>query len=254
MVTETKGREGTRIITALERVWAQIQRHHPEVPDCVMITGSGLTGRKGRGGQPAGMKRGHHSADKWVEPGGRAPEIFVAGELLALGGREVLQTLLHEAAHAVGARRGIKTTSSQGNRWHNRRFAELAKELGLEPPKRAQPVLGFSFCVVTDATLARYARAVQGFDGAQLPFLEAGAGGAAGGVDAPKEKKPPAEKTGGKRVKVLCGCEPPRTLQLTPKSLSDGAVLCGLCHEAFAPDPADGPVPGEGAEGDPAGG
>lgn len=42
----------------------------------------------------------------------------------------VLGTLLHEAAHGVASTRGIKDTSRQG-RYHNRRFAQLATELGI---------------------------------------------------------------------------------------------------------------------------
>ncbi|WP_156046190.1 hypothetical protein [Herbidospora cretacea] len=55
-----------------------------------------------------------------------APELFIAGELLALGAARVLQTMLHEAAHALAHVRGIKDTSRSGNRYHNSLFAELA--------------------------------------------------------------------------------------------------------------------------------
>ena len=46
---------------------------------------------------------------------------------MAYGGAGVLQVLLHEAAHALAFARGIKDTSRSGNRYHNRRFANLAK-------------------------------------------------------------------------------------------------------------------------------
>ena len=54
----------------------------------------------------------------------------MGGEGLRRGARAVLGTLLHEAAHGVATTRGIKDTSRQG-RYHNRRFAELAAELGI---------------------------------------------------------------------------------------------------------------------------
>src|SRR5487761_1168506 len=38
----------------------------------------------------------------------RVPELFIAGELLAAGGRAVVEVMLHEAAHALATRRGIK--------------------------------------------------------------------------------------------------------------------------------------------------
>ncbi len=82
---------------------------------------------------------GHFAASRWyvtdtTDPGhdaagGRpgAPgmaELFVGGEGLSRGARAVMATLLHEAAHRVACRRGIKDTSRQG-RYHNRRFRDL---------------------------------------------------------------------------------------------------------------------------------
>ncbi len=64
----------------------------------------------------------------------RAPELFVAGELLAAGGRAVVEVMLHEAAHALATKRGIKDTSAAGNRYHNKRFVAPAAELGLRGP------------------------------------------------------------------------------------------------------------------------
>ena len=65
---------------------------------------------------------------------GRLPELFVGGEGLARGGRDVLGTLLHEAAHGVASTRSIQDTSRQG-RFHNTRFRALAEELGLAVAK-----------------------------------------------------------------------------------------------------------------------
>ena len=38
------------------------------------------------------------------------PELFVAGELLAVGGRAVLEVTLHEGTHALAVVRGIRDT------------------------------------------------------------------------------------------------------------------------------------------------
>ena len=45
-----------------------------------------------------------------------------------------MEVMLHEAAHALAIRRGIKDTSAAGNRYHNKRFVALAAELGLRGP------------------------------------------------------------------------------------------------------------------------
>ena len=130
-----KAREhGSRIITALEQAWAAIRARHPEVPDVVIVTGAGSNQK----GLPEGYRlRGHHWPERWVtDPAEqrRMPELFVAGELLAAGGRAVLEVMLHEAAHALAVVRGIRDTSAEGNRYHNKRFVALATEMGLPGP------------------------------------------------------------------------------------------------------------------------
>ena len=135
-MTETRAiaEHGSRIIAALERAWAAIQDQHPDVPDVVIVTGAGSNQK----GTPEGYRlRGHHWPERWVLDGHdrpRAPELFIAGELLSAGGRAVVEVMLHEAAHALATRRGIKDTSAAGNRYHNKRFVALAAELGLRGP------------------------------------------------------------------------------------------------------------------------
>ena len=137
---------GSRIIIALEHAWAAIQDQHPDVPDVVIVTGAGSNQK----GTPEGYRlRGHHWPGRWVLDGpdeDRAPELFIAGELLAAGGRAVVEVMLHEAAHALATRRGIKDTSAAGNRYHNKRFAALAAELGLLSPDVPDKITGWSNC------------------------------------------------------------------------------------------------------------
>ncbi|MDY6871005.1 MAG: hypothetical protein SV966_10935 [Actinomycetota bacterium] len=47
------------------------------------------------------------------------------------GPETTFEVLIHESAHALAAARGIKDTS-RGGTYHNKRFAALATELGLE--------------------------------------------------------------------------------------------------------------------------
>jgi hypothetical protein len=42
----------------------------------------------------------------------RMPELFVTGELLAVGGRAVLEVMLHESTHALAVVRGIRVTGT----------------------------------------------------------------------------------------------------------------------------------------------
>ena len=68
-------------------------------------------------------------------------ELFMATELVARGAMDMFAVLLHEAAHTIASRRGIKDTSRQG-RYHNGRFRMIAGEVGLDgdrDPRGAGP-------------------------------------------------------------------------------------------------------------------
>jgi hypothetical protein len=236
---ELAATHGSRIIEALEETWSAIRERHPEIPPAVAITGAGSNQK----GTPKGYRlRGHHWPERWVtdpEQGGRSAELFIAGELLAAGGLAVLETMLHEAAHALARARGIKDTSAEGNRYHNKRFVALAEELGLRGPERAEKVIGWSGCTLTDETTDSYAEIIKAIDTARLPYLAdigltdgdgTGTGEDGDGQDG-GDGKP--RKRGGRHVATVCGCTPPRRLQLTPKQIEDGPVVCGNCREEF---------------------
>ena len=95
---------------------------------------------------------------------------MISGEGLRRSPREVLGTLLHEAAHALAHARGIKDTSRQG-RYHNKHFKTLAEELGLDrrarrpqrlvrqhhhPRHRASPTPASSTALTEAMTLWRH--------------------------------------------------------------------------------------------------
>ena len=138
MADEVAREHGSRIIAALERAWAAIRDRHPEVPDVVIVTGAGNNQK----GLPEGYRlRGHHWPERWVTDRAdrhRMPELFVAGELLAAGGRAVLEVMLHEAAHALAVIREIRDTSAEGNRYHNKRFVSVAQETRAARPGPAR--------------------------------------------------------------------------------------------------------------------
>ncbi len=80
--------------------------------------------------------------------------MLVSGEGLQRGPVDVLGTLLHEAAHGLAYARKVSDTSRQG-RYHNRRYATLARELGLDVA-HLDPI-GWSATRVPEPTAARYA-------------------------------------------------------------------------------------------------
>jgi hypothetical protein len=221
---------GSPIITALDGAWAAIRRRHPEVPAAVVIAGSSQ-----RGAAEGDALNGHHWPEQWIagpDEAGRAAELFIAAELLAHGGRAVLEALLHAGAHGLATARGIKDTSAAGNRYHNRRFVALAEELGLRGPGQAETVAGWAGCTLPAATAAAYAAAIAAIDEARPPYLSGlPAGGTRAGGEA--EEDDGTARRGGRRQAVECECQPPRRLQLTIRQLEVGPVICGVCGEQF---------------------
>ena len=116
--------EGSPVVRALEDAWATIRHHHPELPEVFIVVGAGS-------GTKQHLRHRHPAAMGWQRDDQR---LSVDGDGLNRGAVVVLGTLLHEATHALAQVRNINDTSRRGR--HNRRFAKLAEELGLEHDRR----------------------------------------------------------------------------------------------------------------------
>lgn len=228
---------GSTMIAALEATYAAAQLKHPDLPDVVFITGTGLTAR--------GAKWGHYGAARWVEgsaaapTANRIPEIFIAGERLACGAAETLQTLLHEAVHALATVRNIKEVS-RDNRYHNMKFVALSEELGLEWPAAKKPhaQIGFSAVVLADSTAVEYADELAALDAAIVAHLDTFKGmstgtGKDGDTDASGVPFTQAPKSKRNNDKATCGCATPRIIRASATVLAGAAITCGDCNEAF---------------------
>lgn len=214
----------THIVTVLNKAWDAIQRNHSEVPHVMIVTGR-------RRHKSENATRGQHCADQWHVDGreGRSAEVWVSGERLSEGGSAVLQTLLHEAAHALARVRGVKDTSNR-NRYHNQEFVKLAEELGLEgPTESAGPAMGYSDCHIKNSTVESYSLEIKLLDEACKSFVAPTPG---------EEKKP-------KKPQAKAHCECPEgdneinwTKQFETKLQNTGLppILCGICRQAFVPD------------------
>jgi len=142
----------------------------------------------------------------------------LAGEPLSLGGTAILETMLHEAAHALACVRGVKDCSRSGSRYHNRRFAQLAEELGLMPPGRPLADRGYSRCTLEAATAATYRTTIENLNAGVVAHLE-------------QPDKQTRAGRAGRRVAVVCTCG--RRLQITPRTYEDGPIVCGRCDSVF---------------------
>ena len=124
MTLELDESVGVRLITTLTGIWSRIRVQHPEVPPVVVVF-------LARGNRTRTV--GHFAALRWrVRDGddGLMHEVCVTTEYLYRAAEDVLELLLHEAAHALNFARGVHDCSST-SQYHNRRFRDAAVELGL---------------------------------------------------------------------------------------------------------------------------
>lgn len=210
----------SQLIEVLEDAWAVIRDRHPQVPEVLFTLASG-TER-----MPAGQVRlGHFADTRWsAGSSGDRHELFVGGEGLAAGADDVFATLLHEAAHAMAFARGVKDTSRQG-RYHNARYAQLARELGLEVA--TEGTRGWTATSVPPATVGEYQAVVDAIGRVIVAWRRSEHRGL---PDVPKasDRPPP----------LVCGCD--RTIRAARSVAAAGPIICGCCDQEFQPrSPAD---------------
>lgn len=178
---ETTDRHGSRLIAALEHAYGAVREICPDLPtNVIFITGTGRPSNARRS-----LKYGHFAAERWAERAdtpeqeqgrpARAHEILVTGEGLARGAEPAFTTVVHEAVHALARVRNVQETSRQG-RYHNRKFVELADELGMEYTHDTADVThGFSAVTLTDATKQAFAEEIARLDRAIRLAIDGGA-------------------------------------------------------------------------------
>jgi hypothetical protein len=210
-IRPTGGNAASVLVAALERTWTAIRRRHPQVPEVVMAVASGSVGRRGE------LKLGHFADRRWTVASAERPELFVGGEGLAAGPVEVLGTLLHEAAHGLAATRRIQDTSRQG-RYHNRRrYATLARELGLTVQRAG--ARGWTATAVPAETTTVYAAVVDDLARALVLWRRA--------------EHPSGGRRANNLLAAVCGCG--RRIQAARFTLAQAPVLCGRCGGPFQP-------------------
>ena len=200
----------SRLLAVLEDTWTAIRRNHPEVPPVVIIIASGTDSR-----QP---KWGHYASGRWYASNVKHAEVMISGEGLARTPREVLGTLLHEAAHALAAARGITGTSRQG-RYHNKKYAALAAELGLDVAET--PGFGWTITTVPDPTASRYATQLSALKDAMTLWRNT--------------EHVPAAAKGRSTNLIAAQCSCGRKIRVAASTLDEAPILCQACDGYFKP-------------------
>jgi hypothetical protein len=201
------------LIAALERTWQTIRRRHPDVPEAVLVVASGSEGKR--------LNLGHFAPHRWQVNGADRHEVLVGGEGLHRGPLEVLGTLLHEAAHGLAQARSIQDTSRQG-RYHNRRYATLAGELGLEVAS-VKPI-GWSATTVPEPTAAGYRNQLEELQAALVLWRR-------------QEHRLGTGSRSRNLLAAACGCG--RRIRVAKATLVEAPILCGACEQPFEPADPD---------------
>jgi hypothetical protein len=145
---------------------------------------------------------------------------MISGEGLRRTPAEVLGTLLHEAAHALADARDITDTSRQG-RYHNRKFAALAAELGLDTQEDPSGQFGWTITTVPDTTANTYAGQLAALADAMTLWRT--------GEDTPAA----ARKRDTNLIAAICPCG--RTIRVAASTLKEAPILCEACIGYFEP-------------------
>jgi hypothetical protein len=201
------------LVAALEDAWQTIRTHHPDVPEAVLVVASGSEGKR--------LNLGHFAPHRWQVNGTDRHEVLVGGEGLHRGSLEVLGTLLHEAAHGLAQARSIQDTS-RGGRYHNRRYATLARELGLDVTS-VKPI-GWSATTVPEHTAEVYAGQLEELAAALVLWRR-------------QEHRIGSGTRSRNLLAATCGCG--RRIRVAKATIAEAPILCGLCEETFEPADPD---------------
>jgi len=113
---------GSTALRAVEDAWEMLRALAPSIPPAV-LTFVDIRSR--------GRLRGYFAQSIWKKQKGRAHEIGISPKLIG-DPKEMLATMLHEAAHAMlsaeGKNGGIGSTSY----YHTKILRDQARELGLQ--------------------------------------------------------------------------------------------------------------------------
>ncbi len=216
----------SHLVAACEEAWAAIQFRHPEVPDAVIVLGTGV--ERGRL-----VKLGHWWDGRWIADGNVRGEVLLAGEALHLAPEAVFEVLLHEAAHGMNAARGVQDCS-RGGRYHNASFRTTAEDIGLVVTKAppygwARTSLGTLARGRYDAEIARLGEAMRI---ARRVTADPRLGETTRGDESDAERNGGTRPRDAQQPTPTCGCG--RRMRMAPSVLAKGPVLCGLCGREFS--------------------
>ena len=210
-----------RLISALTELWSAIRERHASVPSVVLLPAPSLTRKMN--------VLGHFAPLRWkVTKSTNHPslhEVVVVAEHLDRSAEDILETLLHEAAHALNFARGIKDCSK--SQYHNERFKEAAEELGLEVSRI--PNYGWARTSLARETASRYEGGVAELRAVLIhrhrPIVPSGT--TTGDGTMPEDEEGPRSR----HLKATCAC--PYVIRASKMTLENTTIRCESCGKPF---------------------
>ncbi len=215
------------LIEALSSVWSRIRELHPDVPSVVLLPAPAGKGRR--------QVLGHFAALRWSakEQGcGLLHEVVVVAEHLNRAAGDIVETLIHEAAHAMNFARGIKDCSPS-SQYHNTSFKKSAQELGLTVEKVAN--YGFALTSMPDATRTLYEIEIEGLEAVllhRMSFVTARPTSSEDPADGDDTTAGDEDTEGSSRSrKAVCDCS--FIIRVSRKTMAETSIVCETCGSAF---------------------
>jgi hypothetical protein len=219
-----------RLIAALTALWNAIRQRHPEVPAVVLLPAPSLAKKMNVLGHFAPLRwKGRRSNDD------RLHEVLVVAEHLDRGAEEVLDTLLHEAAHAANHERGVKDCSR--SQYHNSAFRKMAESLGLTVQQ--VPNYGHAQTTLPPATAQLYETGLAALREVLISRRRPIAipTGTPTGVNTPNDDNEPdgGDSSRSRHLKATCACG--FVIRASKKTLQNTVIRCETCGEPFRASP-----------------
>lgn len=215
-----------KLIMALTECWTAIQKHHPGVPDVVLLPAPSLTRRLN--------VLGHFAPLRWrprEQGGALLHEVVVVAEHLNRNAADIFETLLHEAAHAFNFDRGIRDCSR--SQYHNRKFKAAAEELGLEVVQVRH--YGYALTTLAPATTELYKGVIKRLDSVLIhrrafrqktkPPGDKPSGPGANG----RQPDDPPPRTRSRKATCACGF----IIRVSKKTIENTVIRCESCGVPF---------------------
>lgn len=222
------------ILNAVNALWREIQVNHPGVPNVNIVL------------QASEYAHGHFAPNAWE--GAAVHELMLSTISLGLTTNadslnapviKTVSTLLHEAAHAFAFERKIQDTS-RNHRYHNGKFADIARAFGCEVSETPNPSIGFYTDGITAQARIRYAQQIDSLMQAVTTYrrdfssMLTGISGLAGlgTLTGPRARKP--RKTyGSATLTIICECGTPG-YRVARDLYESTDIHCNTCNSAYS--------------------